>query len=105
MNDEQVKDLRGKKVGEITALIPELSRSTLVAILAAEADDAQPRVQLTRALAAAIEAIDAEDGPPAPESPPPRPPWQAETYDGPLDIAQAEWRGRNIKPVGEVIAK
>lgn len=33
------------------------------------------------------------------------PAWQAEAYDGPLTIPQAEWRRHNIKPVREARTK
>lgn len=33
------------------------------------------------------------------------PAWQLPDYAGPLDIRQAQWRLRNIKPVGEVKRK
>lgn len=55
----------------------------------------------------------ADPNPPAPQSPPVAPPaaeeqptaevdaqpWQHPDYAGPLDINQADWRNRNIKPV------
>ena len=113
MNENEVKELRSKTVSEITDLIPAMDRADLVSVLAAEADDAQPRVSLTRALAQAIEDIDAEQNPPRGDDAAPEAPttadeaaaWQAPDYNGPLDIAQADWRNRNIKPVGEVITK
>ena len=55
-------------------------------------------MSLTRALAKAIEDIDAEQNPPAVDDAAPA--WQAPDYIGPLDIEQAGWRNRNIKPVG-----
>lgn len=111
MSDDEIKALRSKTVNEIIELLPVMDRPDLVRLAAAEADDAQPRVTLTRAIAQQIETIDADNAPDADDGAAvavdasAAPAWHAPDYTGPLDIEQANWRNVNIKPVGGVITK
>lgn len=93
------KDLKALHAGDEAALIEAVGGMTaddLEALAALEAGAARETV------ATAINARKAALGDQVPvkaDSAEPVPAWQHLEYAGPLDIGQAEWRNRNIKPV------
>lgn len=110
-------EIRNLPIAELAERLPALSAGQLTELRALEAAETDPRKGALEAIDAAIAKAagpEVEGGNPPPagkagksgaskpaddESAPAAPDWQSPDYSGPLDIEQATWRARHVKPV------
>lgn len=113
MDKNDIAEVSNLPIEELRERLPDLSVEQLGEVLKLEKAGAK-RPDATKAIGEAIGAKRAAEkdaskvsaSPPkavaAADTPSESPAWQSESYAGPLDIEQMEWRRHNIKPVQKV---
>ncbi|MGH8083864.1 MAG: hypothetical protein ACREPV_01130 [Lysobacter sp.] len=122
MTPDEIRELQNLTVAEIEDRVGELDADALAELRKLETEDG--KAEGRKGVLAAIDAAEAAGkltgiDPPAEKATAgklpkaealkpagtPRPAWQAADYNGPLDIAQANWRRENVKPVRKASTK
>lgn len=93
------KDLKALHAGDEAALIEAVGGMTVENLDALAALEAGTARETVAAAIATRRAALGEGEAKADTAAEPVPLWQQPDYAGPLDIGQADWRNRNIKPV------
>jgi hypothetical protein len=108
MDKNQITEVLGQSVAQVTEQLPTLDRESLVEMQAQEIAG-KNRSSLLAAIDAALVALDGGEPPVKPEADAVPPPaekipltdYRHPDYSGALSGEQAAWRVHNIKPVRE----
>lgn len=108
-----VAEIQNLPIAEMAEMLGALTHAELIELRELEEGSDSPRKGALEVIDDALAAAEPPKVDPpeivasgaVPAAKPEAPAWQAPEYTGPLDIEQAAWRRRNIKPVRELTTK